>query len=294
MLDELDETLKAVLREIGGLSADEIDVAFEAPDREWAARVGKPTVNCYLYDIRENLTLRGTDWSVQRGANGRTATKTRAPRLFDLSYVCTAWTNDIVDEHRLVWRVLATMVQCPELPKHLLQGTLANLDVPVITEVAQPDGLLRDPADVWSALDNRIRPSVNVVVTLPLADSEPIQAPLVLTRRIRVEEPGSWAELIQFAGTVRDQNGEPVPGAVVRVRDRAYSTVTARNGSFSLAGLPAGEYTLVAETETEYGARTVEVPGPEYDLVIGADAAPSRKEKVEPSTRPAKRGEKSR
>src|SRR5215211_6196033 len=168
MLDALDETIKAVLRELGGLDADEVDVAFDAPDREWAARVGKPTVNCYLYDIRENLDLRRTEWYVQRQTNGRTGTKRRSPRYFDLSYVFTAWTADVEDEHRLLWRVLSTMVRCPELPHHLLQGPLANLECPVITEVAQPDGLLRDPADVWSALDNRIRPSINVVCTLPL------------------------------------------------------------------------------------------------------------------------------
>src|SRR5215211_5345750 len=166
MLDALDETIKAVLRELGGLDPDEVDIAFDAPDREWAARVGKPTVNCYLYDMRENLDLRDTKWTVDRQANGR-ASRRAAPRHFDLSYVCTAWTADIEDEHRLLWRVLTTLIRCPVLPQHLLQGNLNEIDWPVTTEVAQPDGLLRDPADVWSALDNRIRPSVNVVFTLP-------------------------------------------------------------------------------------------------------------------------------
>lgn len=277
MLDALDETLKAVLREVGGLNPDEVDVAFDAPDREWAARVGKPTVNCYLYDIRENLSLRGTEWTVERQPNGNTATRRRAPRRFDLSYVCTAWTNDIEDEHRLIWRVLATMIRCPELPRHLLQGNLADLTAPIITEVAQPDGLLRDPADVWSALDNRIRPSINVVVTLPLEDGDPTEAPMVLTSRIRVDEPGRSIELIQIAGTVRDTAGMAIAGAVVRIRDHAYSTVAAVNGRFSLAGIPAGTYTLIAETPDTSAEREVVVPGPGYDLVIGSDSVVAKK-----------------
>lgn len=291
MLDALDETIKAVLRELGGLDPDEVDIAFDAPDREWAARVGKPTVNCYLYDIRENLDLRSTEWNVDRQSNGR-AVKRQAPRRFDLSYVCTAWTADVEDEHRLLWRVLATMVRCPELPRHLLQGSLATVGWPVITEVAQPDGLLRDPADVWSALDNRIRPSVNVVVTLPLEDSDPREAPLVLTRRLRFDEFGRTLEFIQIAGTVTGEDGKPLPNVVVRVRDHAYSTVSTADGRFWLSGLPAGTYTLVAEAASTTAQREVSVPGAEYDIVVGggSDGEPE----VKKTGREAARRRKSR
>jgi hypothetical protein len=271
MLDALDETLKAILREVGGLNPDEVDVAFEAPDREWAARIGKPTVNCYLYDIRENLRRRGTEWSVEKRDNGNTAVKRRSPRRYDLSYVCTAWTNDIEDEHRLIWRVLATMMRCPELPRHLLQGSLTTIDEPIVTEVAQPDGLLRDPADVWSALDNRIRPSINVVVTLPLPDGDPLEAPLVLTRRIRVQEPGRIIELIQIAGTVATTKGQPRTGATVRLKGHAYSTVTSEEGRFSLAGIPEGDYTLVAEVGSESIEREITVPGVDYDVIVDSE-----------------------
>src|SRR5215213_2334680 len=269
MLDALDESIKAVLRELGGLDADEVDVAFDAPDREWAARVSKPTVICYLYDIRENLDLRGNEWSVERQSNGRTVAKKHAPRRFDLSYVCTAWTADVEDEHRLIWRVLATMIRCPEIPRYLLRGPLGDLAWPVITEVAQPDGLLRDPADVWSALDNRIRPSINVVVTLPLHDADAILSPLVLTRRLRFDEPSGPIELIQIGGTVSRADGAPVADAVVRVKDHAFSTVSAADGRFVMTGLPAGALTLIAETDSENTSREITVPGENYDLQFG-------------------------
>jgi hypothetical protein len=287
MLDALDETIKSVLRELGGLDSDEVDIAFEAPDREWAARVGKPTVNCYLYDIRENLERRQSlQWTTDRQSNGR-ALKRPAPRHFDLSYVCTAWTADVEDEHRLLWRVLATLIRCPELPPHLLQGNLAQIEWPVITEVAQPDGLLRDPADVWSALDNRIRPSVNVVVTLPLDDRDPIEAPLVLTRRLRFDENGRTLEYIQIAGTVTGEDGKPLPNVVVRVRDHAYATVSTADGRFWLSGLPAGTYTLVAEAATTSVQREVSVPGTGYDIVVvgGSDVEPETKQAGREATR---------
>ncbi|CAA9528735.1 MAG: hypothetical protein AVDCRST_MAG73-731 [uncultured Thermomicrobiales bacterium] len=274
MLNDLDETLKALLRERGGLAADEIDIAFEAPDREWSARVGKPTVNCYLYDIRENLQLRETDWIVERAENGRLTTKRQPPRRFDLSYVCTAWTSDIEDEHRLLWRVLATLIRHPELPTGLLRGDLAASEYPIRTLVAQPDGLLRDPADVWSALDNRIRPSVNFVATLPLADMDPFTAPLTLTKRIGLRADGTAAaDIVQIAGEVRDAGGVPLGGVLVRVRDHAHATVTTADGRFWFTGLGTGPYTLVAEDGARRADRAVVVPGADYDLAFAADAA---------------------
>jgi hypothetical protein len=284
MLDALDETLKAVLREMGGLDPDEVDIAFDAPDREWAAKVGKPTVNCYLYDVRENLDLRGTEWSVERRPDGRLAERRKTPRRFDLSYVCTAWTADIEDEHRLLWRVLATMIRCGQIPKQYLQGPLTNIVYPVTTEVAQPDGLLRDPADVWSALDNRIRPSVNVVVTLPLDDFEPLLAPLVLTRTIRIDEFGRTNDIIQIAGTVRDRAGTPLPDVIVRLKDHAYSTVTTADGRFWIVGLSPATYTLVAESPAGSASREVEVPGEEYDLVIDGVAVEAQAGADKPAT----------
>ncbi|HET8522978.1 MAG TPA: Pvc16 family protein [Thermomicrobiales bacterium] len=272
MLDALDETIKAVLREIGGMDPAEIDIAFEAPDREWASRVSKPTVNCYLYDIRENLELRGTDWIVERDpTNGNLVTKRQPPHRYDLSYVCTAWTADVEDEHRLLWRVLATFLQCPRLPLHLLRGELASVDGPIMTEVAQPDGLLRDPADVWSALDNRIRPSVNFVATLPLEDRVVLEAPLVLTRRIRIRQFGyEPEELIQIAGTVREANGDPCPQVTMRIQDHAYATVTNKDGRFWFGGIPEGTYTLIAQLDGLTAQRAVTVPGDEYDVLLAS------------------------
>jgi hypothetical protein len=279
MWDALDETIKAVLRDVGGMDPDEIDVAFDAPDREWAAKVGKPTVNCYLYDIRENLQLRETDWVMERDPNGRVVTKRQPPRRFDLSYVCTAWTADAEDEHRLLWRVLATFVRCPVLPRHLLKGELAQIDWPVLTEVAQPDGLLRDPADVWSALDNRIRPSVNVVATLPLSDQITLSAPLVLTSRLRIREFGGEAEeVIHVGGTVRDERGEPCDNVLVRVQDHAYATISNGDGRFWFSGIPSGSYTLLAERDGRAGQRPISIPGDNYDVVL---ASPPRRSKSE-------------
>lgn len=268
MLFELDETIKAVLRERGGLPAAEVDIAFDAPDREWSGRVNRPTVNCYLYDIRENLQLREAGWSVKRDLNGRQATKAIPPRLFDMSYVCTAWTNDVEDEHRLLWRVLETFLRVPLLPEAQLQGDLRELNLPLITQVAQPNALLRNPAEVWSALENRIRPSVNLVVTMPLSDFDPVLAPLVFTKVVAIQERGEREEQVTIGGVVRDEDGNLLPHVTVSVEDHAYAAQTDASGRFRLPGMPPDTYTLVAEDDGRRGTRTVEVPGADYDVQL--------------------------
>jgi len=58
MIDELDEVLrKFLIREIPIKNTD-VDIKFDMPKREWSARLNRPTLNLFLYDIRENTKLR--------------------------------------------------------------------------------------------------------------------------------------------------------------------------------------------------------------------------------------------
>ena len=54
MLADLDESLRTLLtRELGRHGFDGVEVVFEAPTKEWAAALSSPTVNLFLYDLRE-------------------------------------------------------------------------------------------------------------------------------------------------------------------------------------------------------------------------------------------------
>jgi len=136
----------------------------------------------YLYDMRENHELRGTEWIVEKNGNN-TATKRKNAKRIDLSYLVTVWTNNIEDQHSLLWRVLQTLIRYPTIPQELLLGQLATQMYPVITRAAQPDGLFNNPADFWAALDNEIKPSFNYVVTLPWIWISP--SPALLRRQGR-------------------------------------------------------------------------------------------------------------
>jgi hypothetical protein len=277
MLPDLDQTLKQLLIRQVPLDAGEVEVAFELPSRDWSGGLAKPTLNLYLYDIRENRDLRDNDWIVRRGNDDNTATKRRPPLRIDLSYLVTAWTAAVEDEHRLLWRVLAALLRHPVLPRDILQGelkeTVERLDVDIRTETAQPDGVFKDPGDFWTAIDNQLKPAINYVVTVPLDLEAAYRTKIVIAKRLRVPPPGPGAaeELIQVAGTVR-ADGKPdevVVGATVSVVGRGLSTETDDAGRYTFRHLPAGKHTLrVSAPNRKAKDVAVTVPDGSYDVEL--------------------------
>lgn len=92
MIHEIDEVLRGVLRG-GGLAGTDVEVAFDAPTRDWAAKRTAPTLDAYLYDIREDVNRRERGAVSVRDENGIVVRRRQPPRWFRLSYLVTAWTE---------------------------------------------------------------------------------------------------------------------------------------------------------------------------------------------------------
>jgi hypothetical protein len=165
MLNLLDESLEAFLRATVPLSRREIDVAFDAPDREWAAHVSRPTVNLYLWDVRRNLEQRDGGEEVVVGDNGRVHRRAPLPRV-DCRYLVTAWTSDVRDEHSLLGATLVALLRYQEIEAQYLKGPFQTVKPAPTIEVAATDG--RDNSDFWSALGGQLKPGLDVVVTATL------------------------------------------------------------------------------------------------------------------------------
>ncbi|WP_433263006.1 DUF4255 domain-containing protein [Actinosynnema sp. CS-041913] len=166
MIHEVDEALRRLVRD-DALRGTDVEVAFDAPTKDWAARRNAPTVNVYLYDIREDMRRR------QRGLlndyeNGQVVSRRLPPRYIKLSYLVTAWTQRSEDEHRLLSELLVGFIRHESVPTGLLSGTLAALELPVPMTVALPPPEDRAFADVWTALGGELKPSLDVVVSSPV------------------------------------------------------------------------------------------------------------------------------
>lgn len=166
MMHEVDEALRRVLRR-GALPDGAGDVAFEAPSRDWAARRNTPTLNAYLYDIREDVARRERGAIAERDARGVVVRRRQPPRWFRLSYLVTAWTSRPEDEHRLLSAALGCLLGQETLPPEALTEALRALRATIPLTVAVPPPESRSIADIWSALGGELKPSLDVVITVP-------------------------------------------------------------------------------------------------------------------------------
>jgi hypothetical protein len=172
VIHEVDEALRRLVRD-EALAGSSVEVSLEAPSKDWAARRNAPTVNLYLYDIREDLRRRQRGLVDEHGADGHVTSRRPPPRFMKLSYLVTAWTQRPEDEHRLLSTLLAGLLRWDALPGRLLGGGLAALGLPVPMTVAQPPPEDRSFADVWTALGGELKPSLDLVVSAPIEAAEP-------------------------------------------------------------------------------------------------------------------------
>ena len=167
MIHDVDESLRALVKR-DALNGSGVDVAFDAPTKEWVARRNAPVVDMYLYDIREDTSRRQTSWEDVRDENGRVTGRRLPPRRYRLSYLVTAWTSRPEDEHRLLSSLLACFVQHEYMPAEVLAGSLEGEETPVLITVALPPTEDRSIADTWSAMGGELKPSLDLVVTVPM------------------------------------------------------------------------------------------------------------------------------
>ncbi len=190
MIQDVDESIRALIRrEVD--DHGEVDVVFDAPTKEWAARRNTPTIDVYLYDVREDMRRRQLGLVDLHNEDGHTVARRQPPRFFKLSYLLTAWTQRPEDEHRLLASLLSCFLRNDALPVDVQVGTLAENDVPLPVTLAIPPPEDRALSDVWSALGGELKPSLDLVVVLPwdLDRAKGTAPPVSAPPTIRMSDP---------------------------------------------------------------------------------------------------------
>lgn len=184
MISEVDDALRTLVRD--GAVGTDVEVVFDAPTKEWSARRNAPTVNLYLYDIREDLRRREVGWVEVLDADGTMVSRRPKPRYFKLSYLVTAWTQRPEDEHRLLASLLMCFVKQDAMPRPLVTGPLEESGKAIPITVALPPPEDRAFADVWTALGGELKPSLDIVVTAPVFVGEAEEAGPPVTEGPRI------------------------------------------------------------------------------------------------------------
>ena len=214
MIHEVDDALRRLIKEQALRGAD-VEIAFDAPTREWAARRNAPTIDVYLYDIREDVRRKERGLVSVRDADGKVLSRREPPRYVKLSYLVTAWTQRPEDEHRLLSALLVGCMRHESLPSGLLSGSLLSLGLPVPMTIAQPPPEDRAFADVWTALGGELKPSLDVVVSTPFDAVGEIHVDPVVTGGLQVAMASD--EPVGHRVTLHD-NGGNTRVAIVRRR----------------------------------------------------------------------------
>ncbi|MER7770880.1 DUF4255 domain-containing protein [Kitasatospora sp. NPDC096140] len=230
MIHEVDEALRLLLAE-AGLPERGVEVVFDAPTRDFAARRTAPTVSVFLYGIREETDRRQAGAVAEYDEDGLVVGHRAAPRWFELAYLVTVWTNRPQDEHRLLAEVLQCLTAVDALPARTLTGALARLGLTVGLDIAGRDTGLPSVSDVWSALGGELRPSIDLRALAPLPGGySPAGPPVTEGLVVHVEDTGREAGAGPREGTapadgpgrrLRYHGGtDPGPDGFAAPRDR--------------------------------------------------------------------------
>jgi Pvc16 N-terminal domain/Carboxypeptidase regulatory-like domain len=276
---DLDEGLRTLLRrELERHGFEGVEIAFEAPAKEWSGKLTGPTVDLFLYDLRE-ASDRATSTPRERRGNGRALTLS-PPLHLELTYAVTAWTKAVEDEHRLLSQVLAILYSFTSVPPDVLPSGANSGLTSADTSVGRPR---EEKADFWSAVGGQYKASIDYVVHITVESGATYaRGPEVRSRTIQLRHldgPAStMEELHGVGGTIRTDQGESVAGAWIVLPDIGRWTASDSEGRFRFARLSPGTHRAVARTpdghETEL---TLTVPGPGADFIV--KRTPARRSK---------------
>lgn len=311
MINHVDMLLRQLLISRIDEITDESQVRFQPPDADWRTYVGSLSVggfpanslNVYLTDVRENRRLRSNDRTRQAEPDAAGIIHdVVAARRVDCHYLVSTWSparvspavEPTLDEHDLLYKVIAALGEQDGLVPRLvyfplpLPGSfpLAVADHEFPLTLLPVEGFAK-LAEFWGTMgeDNRLRPAVYLIVTVPVITAPQPMGGMVTTLGTSFMSAGASAGndlLIAIGGRVRDSihplpsgDPSPVPGAWVVIEtllgQRVQITRCDRLGRFLFAPLAAGDYRLRASSEgLANTTRDLHVPAPggEYDLIF--------------------------
>ena len=280
MISDVDEALRNLILDSLTVSRQNVDIKYDLPSRDWASRLNRPTINLFLFDIRENLRLRGAEQARQFPLpNGKVEVR-RNPVRIDLRYLLTAWTKDPEDEHLLLSDALYTLLRNPVIPDQYASEQMKKQQFQTILDAAvyQPEhGPTEKATEIWGVIGNDIHAGFIVTVTITVDPYEPLVFPQVssVERNLGQTSPEGGRAIVE-AGAEKFNEGfyiktdkyEPSTLTVVLAERNAVLSVD-ENYRVKLPTLPAGKYHLdVLYRGKVLKHQPIEIPAKEKTVVL--------------------------
>ncbi len=280
MISDVDEALRNLILDSLTVSRQNVDIKYDLPSRDWASRLNRPTINLFLFDIRENLRLRGAEQYRQIPRDDGKVEVRRNPVRIDLRYLLTAWTKDPEDEHLLLSDTLLTLLRNPTIPDKYASEQMKKQQFPVILDAAvyQPEhGPTEKATEIWGVIGNDIHAGFIVTVTITVDPYEPLVFTQVssIGRSLGQTSPEGGRAMVEAGSEKYDE------GFFIRTKKYEPSTLTVilveKNIALSvdeeyrvkLPTLSAGKYHLdVLYRGKVLKHQAIEIPAKEKTVVL--------------------------
>lgn len=157
MIPEVDAALRTLIERhlpAGG------QVRFGPPQS--ASEPAPAVVNLFLFGLRDDQRGRVSGWDDVRDAQGMVLGRQPPARRYELSYLVTAWADDVANEHALLDAALCAVGAADALPADCLPPGLGGEGLPVLVRLAEPG-----PEGLWPAL-GMPRATFVIAVSAPL------------------------------------------------------------------------------------------------------------------------------
>jgi hypothetical protein len=249
MLNSILQTLAELLA--GGTiltSTEQIDFSHPSNQGDGSRDL---SLNLYLYDVRSSRKMPNTGRQVERRFEGmqQIADVRRAPSWFDVSILITACDRTVLGEHRLLSEVLTLLMRYRQLQEEFLTPDLRGHGNLPLTVTSDPP---IDVSNLWSSFSTPIRPAIYLTITVPLDVWRKTTVPLVLERKLGVNEDipalsqsGAITRRVAISGVIKNvQTSKPLRRVRVLLEGTEKSVSSNEEGYFFFDNLRAGNYIL--------------------------------------------------
>ena len=283
MLADLDESLRALLkRELGRHGFDGVEVAFDAPARDWSSQLSGPTVN--LLPLRPARVARRSARPTG-SADARQRPPPRGPAADDHGVLLRGHRLDAGRRGRAPAAVAGAGVlfAFPQLP-----ATCSPAGSPRPRSAsrsrarsASPSPTARPTSGRRSAASTRRRSTTSS--RSPASRASPTSAarrcgPRRSARGIADGPRGTITEMHRFGGKVLDADGAPLADVWVTLPSWGCSPSSDAQGRFRFSACPPGTHSCSRGRATAGEAKAeIAVPGAVLDLTVRARQARARR-----------------
>lgn len=209
-----------------------------------------PTLNLYVYDIRESRQLQHSGRQVDRrvGRNVHNASVSWSPNWFDVSILLTAWDRTALGEHFLMSEALSLLLRHRSIQEQFLVPELRRYGKLNMSIALEPP---IEVGSLWSALNVPLRPALYLTVAVPF-ESQPTPQPTVWERIVswnnlldKQTDPAVITKKVAIAGLVKNEITDlPISEVNITLGGTEKLTQSNQEGLFFFDNLSIGSYVL--------------------------------------------------